>query len=156
MILLQGMGYFPVSLYMPTYTSTLGISAFDSSLVLATFNLVSVLGTHASLLFWRGGQVGIGYLCDRMPYVQVMLYSAVFSAVAAFVLLGFASSLSLIFVFVVIFGSLVLHISDKAKHRLVDSPRYGPLQQSTLQKAIQGYEHRWWWDSHGVGDSPPF
>lgn len=37
-----------------------------------------------------------------------MLYSALFSAVAAFTLLGFASSLSLVFVFVVIFGSLVI------------------------------------------------
>ena len=53
------------------------------------------------------GQIVIGYMCDKAPYVQVMFYSAIFSAIAAFTLLGFASSLSLIFVFVVIFGSLV-------------------------------------------------
>lgn len=44
MFLLQGLGYFPVSLYMPTYTSTLGLPPLSGSLVLATFNLVSVLG----------------------------------------------------------------------------------------------------------------
>jgi len=53
------------------------------------------------------GQIVVGYMCDKMPYVQVMLFSALFSAIAAFTLLGFASSLPLIFVFVVIFGSLV-------------------------------------------------
>jgi hypothetical protein len=50
MILLQGLGYFPVSLYMPTYTSTLGLPPLDGSLVLATFNFFSVLGTTISKL----------------------------------------------------------------------------------------------------------
>src|SRR5271170_3422762 len=44
MILLQGLGYFPVSLYMPTYTSALGLPPLNGSFVLATFNLVSVIG----------------------------------------------------------------------------------------------------------------
>ena len=44
MILLQGLGYFPVSLYMPTYTSALGLPPLNGSLVLAMFNLLSVLG----------------------------------------------------------------------------------------------------------------
>lgn len=48
MILLQGLGYFPVSLYMPTYTSTLGLPPLNGSLVLATFNLVSTLGKSIS------------------------------------------------------------------------------------------------------------
>src|SRR5271168_4779158 len=64
------------------------------------------------------GQIVVGYMCDKMPYVQVMLYSAIFSAIAAFTLLGFASSLPLIFVFVVIFGSLVkFHIVGNINHR---------------------------------------
>jgi len=52
------------------------------------------------------GQIIVGYLCDKLPYLQVMLVSALFSAIAAFTLLGLASSLALVFVFVVIFGSL--------------------------------------------------
>jgi len=72
------------------------------------------------------GQIVVGYMCDKMPYVQVMLYSAIFSAIAAFTLLGFASSLPLIFVFVVIFGSLVkFHIVGNINHRPEDSPRCG-------------------------------
>jgi len=51
MILLQALGFFPVSLYMPTYTSTLGLPPSTGSLVLATFNLVSVLGIFFPIQF---------------------------------------------------------------------------------------------------------
>src|SRR5437762_1298861 len=75
------------------------------------------------------GQIALGYLCDKIPYIQVMFYSAIFSAIAAFTLLGFASSLPPIFVFVVIFGSLVTSNCIKTDRRLADSRLYGQLQQ---------------------------
>jgi len=95
-IFIQAIAYFPVSLYMPTYTTALGLPIINGTLVLAVFNLASVIG-----------QVIFGHLCDRTPYVHVMIVSGVGSALSAYLLWGFAHSLGLIFLFVVIFGGLV-------------------------------------------------
>ncbi|KDQ20062.1 hypothetical protein BOTBODRAFT_101786 [Botryobasidium botryosum FD-172 SS1] len=94
-IFIQAIAYFPVALYMPTYTTALGLPIIDGTLVLAVFNIASVVG-----------QIIFGYLCDRMPYARVMIFSGVGSALSAYLLWGFAHTLSLIFVFVVIFGGL--------------------------------------------------
>ncbi|EJT98607.1 MFS general substrate transporter, partial [Dacryopinax primogenitus] len=93
-ILVQSLAYFPVNLYMPTYTSLLGLPPLDGQLVLSVFNLFCVIG-----------QVLIGWMCDRMPYSRVMMFSALGSAFAAYLLWGFANSLGLVFLFVVIFGT---------------------------------------------------
>jgi hypothetical protein len=50
------------------------------------------------------GQIVVGYMCNKVPYGQVMLYSDIFSAITAFDIIDLASSLYL----VVIFGSLVI------------------------------------------------
>lgn len=94
-IFIQAVGYFPVSLYMPTYTSALGLPIINGTLVLAVFNTASVIG-----------QVIFGLLCDRSPYMRVMVLSGVGAALSAYLLWGFAHTLSLIFVFVVVFGGL--------------------------------------------------
>ncbi|KZO93658.1 MFS general substrate transporter [Calocera viscosa TUFC12733] len=94
-IFVQSLAYFPVSLYLPTYTSLLGVPALDGQLVLSMFNLFSVVG-----------QILIGWMCDRMPYSRVMFYSAVGSALTAYLLWGFGNSLGLLFAFAVLFGTM--------------------------------------------------
>ncbi|VDB93434.1 unnamed protein product [Peniophora sp. CBMAI 1063] len=94
-IFIQGLSYFPVSLYIPSYAASLGFSSLNGTLALAAFNLSTVLG-----------QVVFGYYCDRGPYTTAMIGSAVLSSVFAFVLWGFARSLVLIYVFAVMFGSI--------------------------------------------------
>jgi len=94
-IFIQAVAYFPVSLYMPTYTSALGLPIINGTLVLAVFNLASVIG-----------QVVFGLLCDRLPYIRVIILSGVGAALSAYLLWGFAHTLSLIFLFVVVFGGL--------------------------------------------------
>ena len=106
--------------------------------------------------YLTAGQIVVGYMCDKIPYVHVMLFSTLFSAIAAFTLLGFASSLPLIFVFVVIFGSLVSSIATSwTNSRRADSRPYTLLQQSKPQKVIPRYELQSFLAWHGVVASAP-
>ena len=90
---IQSVAYLPVSFYIPTYSTSLGQSATTGQLALAAFNLASV-----------AGQVGIGALTDRFSYLGVAFASAFLSAIAAFVVWGLASTVTVLFVFVVQIG----------------------------------------------------
>ncbi|KAF8601582.1 MFS general substrate transporter [Ceratobasidium sp. AG-I] len=92
---IQALAYFPVALYMSVYTASLGLPPLNGTLVLAVFNLASVIG-----------QIGFGHVCDIAPYAYVMIASGTGAALSAYLLWGFAHSLGLIFAFVVVFGSL--------------------------------------------------
>ncbi|KAG8782229.1 hypothetical protein FRC12_021053, partial [Ceratobasidium sp. 428] len=91
----QSLAYFPVSLYMSVYTSSLGLPPLNGTIVLAVFNLASVIG-----------QIIFGHLCDIAPYPYVIILSGTGASLSAYLLWGFAHNLALIFVFVVVFGSL--------------------------------------------------
>lgn len=94
-VLIQSLAYFPIGLYIPTYTSSLGLPTIMGTAVLSVFNATTVLS-----------QIGFGLYSDRFPYTSIMMVSGLVSGVSAFLLWGFATSLPIIFVFVVIFGSL--------------------------------------------------
>ena len=149
-----------MALYIPTYTSSLGYSALTGSLVLATFNFVCFIGTISSQLLemLKIAQIVLGYLCSKVPYLQVMLYSSLFSSIAAFTLLGFAGSLPLVFVFVVVFGSLVFAlfvICRLTSFRQGVLRQYGPKPPSTRQPGIQLFEVQSSWPSAGHVGRPP-
>ncbi|KAJ2985860.1 hypothetical protein NUW54_g10004 [Trametes sanguinea] len=78
--LLQGLSYFPVSLYIATFTRSLA-SQLTATVVLALFNSSAV-----------AGQIILGHLSDRFPYPVIMVCSALGSALAAFFLWGFANA----------------------------------------------------------------
>ncbi|KZT57500.1 MFS general substrate transporter [Calocera cornea HHB12733] len=92
-VFIQALGYFPVSIYIPTYTTSSGLSALDGQLVLSVFNLFTVIG-----------QVLLGFLCDKFSYTLVVVLAGVGSALSAFLLWGFGSNIGMIFAFVVVFG----------------------------------------------------
>lgn len=92
----QALAYFPVSLYIPSYAASAGLSDLDGTIALAVFNLARVVG-----------QVAFGHVCDKTPYTGVIVFSGLGSALAAYLLWGFAHELGLIFAFVIIFGSIV-------------------------------------------------
>ncbi|KAI0048508.1 MFS general substrate transporter [Auriscalpium vulgare] len=94
-VFLQALAYFPVSLYIPTYAVSLGYSRLHGTLALTVFNLATVIG-----------QIVSGYYCDVGPYTRVMFSSAILSSILAYALWGFAHSLALVYVFVVIFGTI--------------------------------------------------
>ncbi|KDQ61464.1 hypothetical protein JAAARDRAFT_30903 [Jaapia argillacea MUCL 33604] len=91
---LQGLSYFPVALYIAVFTTSIS-SPLSATVVLSLFNSSSILG-----------QIIIGHLSDRFPYPRIMFVSATGSSIAAFLLWGFSKTLSQVFVFAIIFGSL--------------------------------------------------
>ncbi|KDR73320.1 hypothetical protein GALMADRAFT_125448 [Galerina marginata CBS 339.88] len=93
--IVQALGFFSVSLFIPTFTSSLSSATLPSRIVLALFNATSPL-------FY----IIFGRMCDLYPYPYVILACGIGSALSAFVLWGFASSLSWVFAFSTIFGGL--------------------------------------------------
>ena len=93
--LMQGLSYFPVSLYIATFTKSMS-NQLTTTIVLSLFNLSAVVG-----------QVLLGHLSDRFPYLSIMAISALGSALSAFFLWGFASTAVFLYFFAIIFGTLV-------------------------------------------------
>ena len=96
---LQGLAYFPVSLYIAMFARALS-NEFTASIVLSLFN------ASASI-----GQIVTGHLTDRIPYPTLMAVSAVVSGIGAFVLWGLADATINLYLFAVVFGSLVRAVS---------------------------------------------
>ena len=93
--LLQGLSYFPVSLYIASFTRALS-SPLTATIVLSVFNSSAVVG-----------QIVLGHLSDIFPYPWVMLASALGSGTVAFLLWGLANAATQLYFFAVIFGALV-------------------------------------------------
>ncbi|TBU21833.1 major facilitator superfamily domain-containing protein [Dichomitus squalens] len=92
--LIQGLSQFPVSLYIPTFTRSLS-NQLTATIVLSLLNLSAVIG-----------QILIGHLTDRIPYPSIMVFSAVGSALGAFLLWGFANAAIYLYFFSIVFGGL--------------------------------------------------
>ncbi|TBU44775.1 MFS general substrate transporter [Dichomitus squalens] len=93
-ILLQGFSYFPVSLYIASYTTAL-TTPLTATIVLSLFNSSAV-----------AGQLLLGHLSDLYPYPWVMCASAIGSSTVAFLLWGFAKASVQLYFFAIIFGAL--------------------------------------------------
>ncbi|KIW29467.1 uncharacterized protein PV07_05281 [Cladophialophora immunda] len=92
--LMQGLGYFFPSLYIPSYASTLGLSSRQGSLLLAIMCVSQVLG-----------QFSFGYLSDRrVPVTALSFASTLIPAAAVFALWGLARNFAMLAVFGMIYG----------------------------------------------------
>jgi MFS family permease len=92
--LVQGLGYYIPGLYLPTYASSLGLSGATGALLLAAFNLATTFG-----------QIAMGWLSDRVANALLLVFVSSFvSALASFLLWGFASSLPTLLAFAVVYG----------------------------------------------------
>ena len=94
-LLLQGFSYFPVSLYIASFTRALS-DPLTATIVLSLFNSSAV-----------AGQIVLGHLSDRFPYPWIMFVSAVGSGVVAFLLWGLANAATQLYFLAVLFGALV-------------------------------------------------
>ncbi|KAI0771942.1 MFS general substrate transporter [Trametes elegans] len=92
--LLQGLSYFPVSLYIASFTRALS-SPLTATVVLSVFNSSAVVG-----------QIVLGHLSDKFPYPWIMFVSGLGSSLVAFLLWGLASAATELYFFAVIFGAL--------------------------------------------------
>ncbi|KAI0686604.1 MFS general substrate transporter [Earliella scabrosa] len=91
---LQGLGQFPVTLYIAMFTKSIS-DQFTATVILALFNVSATVG-----------QILLGHMTDRVPYPSVMFVSALGSALAAFLLWGFANGAIYLYFFAIIFGTL--------------------------------------------------
>lgn len=92
--LMQGLGYFFPSLYLPSYATMLGMGARRGALLLAVMSVAQVLG-----------QFSFGYLSDRRFSVNVLtVTSTLVSATAVLTLWGLARSFGLLCLFAVLYG----------------------------------------------------
>ncbi len=91
---IQGLGYFFPSLYLPSYATSIGLSSTQGPLLLAFLSVSQVLG-----------QFSFGYLSDhKLPLNLLMITSTLISAIAALAMWGFARSLGLLVAFSFIYG----------------------------------------------------
>ncbi|KAL5638585.1 hypothetical protein ACGC1H_005301 [Rhizoctonia solani] len=120
---IQALAYFPVSLYMSVYTTSLGLPSVDGTIVLAVFNLATAVG-----------QILFGYFCDLVPYHYIVIVSGAGASLSAYLLWGFAHNLGVIFAFVVIFGTLSGGFSSVWPAASVDI--VGPDHQATVPSVI--------------------
>ena len=92
--MIQGLGYFFPSLYLPSYATAIGLTSVHGALLLALLSLSQVLG-----------QFSFGYLSDhRVPLNILILASAFISAAATLALWGLARSLAALVVFSIVYG----------------------------------------------------
>ncbi|OAG42755.1 hypothetical protein AYO21_03038 [Fonsecaea monophora] len=92
--LMQGLGYFFPSLYIPSYASTLGLSSRQGSLLLAIMCVSQVLG-----------QFSFGYLSDRrLPVMALSFASTLIPAAAVFALWGLARNFAMLCAFALVYG----------------------------------------------------
>lgn len=92
--LLQGLGFFFPSVYLPSYATDIGLTSTQGALILAIMAVAQVLG-----------QFACGYLSDRRMPVNTIATMCSFMAMAAiFGLWGTAKSLGMLITFGIIFG----------------------------------------------------
>ena len=93
-VLLQGLGYFYPTLYLPSYADALGYNPAIGALLLAVFSLTQVFG-----------QISCGYLSDRKVSVEMLAFVfPLISAISILTLWGLARSLAPLIVFSLLYG----------------------------------------------------
>jgi MFS family permease len=91
--IVQGLGYFLPTIYLPTYAQTLGIPKIWGTLTIVLFNTASVIGC-----------VIMGSLIDHFHVVTCILISSMGAAASVFIFWGLAGSLPLLCIFALSYG----------------------------------------------------
>jgi MFS family permease len=91
--ILQGLGFFMPTLYLPTYARALGIESAAVTATIALLNGATVFGCIAA-----------GMLCDRLHVTTVILLSTIGATFSVFVLWGLSASIPLLCVFSIVYG----------------------------------------------------
>lgn len=91
--ILEGLGYFIPSLYLPFFASSLALPPSSSTMLLSLINTCSVLSA-----------IIVGLLIDRFHVTSVILLSTLGSVIAIFLFWGFSSSLPLLCIFASAYG----------------------------------------------------
>ncbi|KAI4215571.1 MAG: hypothetical protein LQ351_002040 [Letrouitia transgressa] len=91
--IVQGLGYFIPSIYLPSYTKSLGMTQTEGTLMVALVNVGVALGA-----------VWVGALIDRIHVSTVMAICSLGAGLAVFLLWGLGLSLPLLSIFSLLYG----------------------------------------------------
>jgi MFS family permease len=91
---IQSLGFFLPSIYLPTFARTLGASAIESTVTIILLNGAGFMGC-----------LTMGVAVDKYNVVYCLLVSAVGSAVGVFLLWGLATSLAPLYLFCIVYGA---------------------------------------------------
>jgi MFS family permease len=91
--ILEGLGYFIPSVYLPLFARSLGLSPSTGTVLISLINTSSVLSA-----------IIVGLLIDRFHVTSVILLSTIGSVTAIFLFWGFSSSLPLLCIFASAYG----------------------------------------------------
>ncbi|KAJ4293448.1 hypothetical protein N0V90_008731 [Kalmusia sp. IMI 367209] len=91
--IVEALGFFLPSIYLPTYARSIGASGTLSALTVILFNVASVFGC-----------VAMGSIVDRWHVTTCILISTVGTTLSVFIVWGFSISLAPLYVFCLIYG----------------------------------------------------
>ncbi|KAL1610737.1 hypothetical protein SLS60_002407 [Paraconiothyrium brasiliense] len=91
---IQGLGYFIPSIYLPSYAKAIGLSNEASSLTISLVNAAAVVGT-----------IAVGALVDRVEINTAIMITSVGATVACFLVWGLSTSLAPLYVFAIMYGA---------------------------------------------------
>jgi cyanate permease len=90
---MQGLGFFVPSIYLPMYAKQLGYSSAVSALTIILINIAAVIGS-----------ISMGYIVDRMHVTTAILISTIGGMLSVFLRRGFSTSLAPLFTFSFVYG----------------------------------------------------
>ncbi|OBT62678.1 hypothetical protein VE03_07523 [Pseudogymnoascus sp. 23342-1-I1] len=90
---IEALGFFLPSIYLPSYARTIGASSVESALTVVIFNVASVFGC-----------VAMGSIVDKYHVTTCIVISTIGSTIGIFVVWGFSVSLAPLYVFCIIYG----------------------------------------------------
>jgi MFS family permease len=91
--ILEGLGFFLPAIYLSSYAKYLRLPAIAGTVLLATLNISSVLGS-----------IILGFLCDRLHVTTVITISTIGAALSVFLFWGLATKFPFLVVFAATYG----------------------------------------------------
>ena len=91
--IMQGLGFFVPSIYLPTYTKALGFSSAVSALPIILINMAAVIGS-----------ISMGSIVDRTHVTTAILISTIGAMLSVFLIWGFSTSLPPLLIFCFMYG----------------------------------------------------
>jgi MFS family permease len=92
-LIIESLGYFLPSIYLPTFARSLGFSPAIGSLLVALLNNTAIFAT-----------ITMGMLCDRFHVTTVILLSTVGATISVFLFWGLSTALPLLIAFSILYG----------------------------------------------------
>ncbi|KAH8690013.1 MFS monocarboxylate transporter [Talaromyces proteolyticus] len=117
----QALGFFLPTIYLPSYARSLGAGSLTSSLTVILVNLASVFGC-----------VIMGHLTDRHNATTCSLISLIGSALSVFIIWGFSVTLAPLYVFCIAYGIFAGSFSSAWPAVTNDVMRQDPLAEASM------------------------